>query len=306
VPDGSPIQIGKLLKDTRGDVWASTFSGLYRFRSNGRVQRWADVPGDQGTALSETPGSIWACSAKELIRFQIDPRSGAAAIANRYGRPHGLPSGYVGDVRSWRGQVWAATFQGLARQLPSGTWQPVRLDPSVRSSTLGNLTIDGLGNLWAGTDGRGVVRISGSGLSSFSESEGLGVERVWAIFEDRQRNLTVVTKDEDHYFLNRFDGYRFRLVRLNPSFRIHFGWSWPHIAVHSRSGEWWLATGAGLLRYAHGLETGFQAPGCIAATLKAHVSKSLVRPTGWPRAVSLRRSHPPSLRIAKARSGLVC
>jgi len=260
--DGRSLQIGKLLKDTRGDVWASTFGhesvlGLYRFRSNGRVERWTHVEGlevDQRTALSETPGSIWAGSGSELIRFQIDPRSGAAAIANRYSRSHGLPSGYVTDVRYWRGQLWAATFHGLARQLPSGAWQPVRLDPKVRGFPPGPLTIDALGNLWAGTDG-GAVRISGSGLSSFSESEGLGVERVWAVFEDRQRNLTAVTKDEDHYFLSRFDGYRFHPVRPNAPLGIHFSWSWPHLAVHSQSGEWWLATGAGLLRYAHGLGT---------------------------------------------------
>ena len=257
VPTGRSIRIGKLLKDTRGDVWASTFFGLYRFRLNGRVERWTHAQGlemDQGTALAETPGSIWAGSQRELIRFQIDPSSGAAAIANRYSRPHGLPSGYVCDVRSWRGQVWAATFQGLARQLPSGAWRTVQLDPSVRGFPLGPFATDTLGNLWAGTDGGGAVRISGSGLSSFSERDGLVVENVWAVFEDRQRNLMAVTKDEDHYFLNRFDGYGFHPVRPNAPFRIGFSWSWPHIAAHSRSGDWWLATGAGLLRYTHGLE----------------------------------------------------
>src|SRR5262245_14858009 len=209
---------GRLLKDTRGDLWASSSSGLYRLRSNGRVEHWTPLEGldmDQGSALSETPGSIWVGTQKELVRFQIDPRSGAAVIANRYSRSHGLPSGYVGDVRSWRGKVWAATFQGLAYQLPSGAWQLVRLDPSMRGFPPSALAVDALDNLWVGTDGAGAVRISGSGLSSFSESEGLGVARVWAVFEDRQRNLMVVTKDEDHYFLTRFDGHRFQPVRPN-------------------------------------------------------------------------------------------
>ena len=125
----------------------------------------------------------------------------------------------------------------------------------MRGFPLGPLATDTLGNLWVGTDGGGAVRISGSGLSSFSERDGLVVENVWAVFEDRQRNLMAVTKDETHYFLNRFDGYGFHSVRPNAPFRIAFSWSWPHIAAHSRSGEWWLATGAGLLRYTHGLET---------------------------------------------------
>ena len=50
----------RLLEDTRGDVWASTSSGLYRFRSNERVDRWTEgLQMDYSTALSETPGSIW-------------------------------------------------------------------------------------------------------------------------------------------------------------------------------------------------------------------------------------------------------
>lgn len=251
------IEVPKLLKDARGDVWALTLSGLFRLRRNGIVDHWSRAEGlqmDGGTALSETPGSIWAGSQTELFRLDIDPHSGAATIGNRYGRKHGLPSGYVADVRQWRGQVWAATFQGLARQLPSGEWQSVELDPKVRGFPLTVLAIDEMGNLWSGTDSGGALRISGSGVSTFSESEGLGVRKVWAIFEDRQGNLMTVTKDEDHYFLNRFDRYRFHPVRLNAPLGVDFGWSWSQIAVHARSGDWWLATGSGLLRYPNGLE----------------------------------------------------
>jgi len=250
--------VHRLLKDTRGDVWATAWSGLYRFRSNGRVDRWTPAQGlliDQNTALSETPGTLWAGSQLELMRVEIDPNTGEARIAGRYDRSEGLPSGYVVDVRSWRGSVWAATFQGLARQLPSGRWEAVRLDPSVNGLPLESLAVDHLGNLWVGTDGGGAARVSGSGFSSFSERDGLAVRRVWAVFEDRKGTLMAVTKDEDNYFLNRFDGHRFYPVRPNIPFDRAWGWSWSQIVVHSRSGDWWLATGLGLLRYRKQLHT---------------------------------------------------
>ena len=98
----------RLLKDTRGDVWATTVSGLYRLRSNGRVDRWPPAPRfftDPRTALSETPGAIWVGSSTELMRFEIDPNTGEARIADQYGRPDKLPNGYTGDVRLWRGSV---------------------------------------------------------------------------------------------------------------------------------------------------------------------------------------------------------
>jgi len=255
-PTGRPA-VYRLLKDTRGDVWATTVSGLYRLRSNGRVDRWTPAQGfsaDPLAALSETPGAIWAGSGSELMRFEIDPNTGEARIADRYGRPDGLPSGYTDTVRLWRGSLWAATFQGLARQLPSGRWEAVELDRGVNGLPTGGLTIDQLGNLWVGMAGGGVVRISASGFSSFSERDGLGVRGVWAVFEDRMGTLMAVTKDEDHYFLNRFDGYRFHALRPNLPFDRVFGWTWSQIVVHSRSGDWWLGTGAGLLRYRNGLE----------------------------------------------------
>jgi signal transduction histidine kinase/ligand-binding sensor domain-containing protein len=255
-PTGRPA-VYRLLKDTRGDVWATTVSGLYRLRSNGRVDSWTPAQGlfvDTFTALSETPGVIWVGSAAELMRFKIDPNTGEARIADRYGRPDGLPSGHTMNVRLWRGSVWAATFQGLARQLPSGRWEPVELASSVNGLPLGSLAIDHLGNLWVGTGSVGVARIPALGFSSFSERDGLGVRGVWAIFEDRTGALMAVTKDEDHYFLNRFDGSRFYPVRPKMPFAAVWGWTWSHLVVHSRSGDWWLATGAGLLRYRNRLE----------------------------------------------------
>jgi hypothetical protein len=183
----------------------------------------------------------------ELTRLEANPRSGEYRIKNRYGRPDGLPSAYTVAVSHWRGEVWAATFRGLARQLPDGRWQPVSLDPVLDSLPPESLVTDSIGNLWVGTDGGGVARVSHSGFSSFGARDGLAVRKVWSIFENRQGELMVVAKDEDHYSLNRFDGYRFHPIPTTAG--IDFGWSWGHIAAHSLSGAWWLGTGSGLLRF---------------------------------------------------------
>jgi ligand-binding sensor domain-containing protein len=256
-PDGpgGSIAVLRLLKDSRGDVWAATDPGLYRFRRDGQVQRWAR-PGGREQALfvsvAETPGAIWASPQNELWRFSVEPKTGDAHLTDRYDRSHGLPSSYVGDVHYWEGQVWAATAQGLARQLPSGRWQNVELDPVLSGISTGGLVTDSLGNLWLSTDGAGAARVSGSGFATFTEREGLGLRKVWAVFEDRAGSLVALTKDEDRYFLNWFDGYRFHAERPNTPFPM-FNWSWSQIAVQSRAGEWWLATGSGLLYYPNGL-----------------------------------------------------
>jgi ligand-binding sensor domain-containing protein len=249
---GRSVAVRGLLKDSRGDVWAATYSGLYRFRTDGRVDRWTSARGlaaDFVTTVAETPDAIWAGTLIELARFRIDPRTGDARIADRYNRSHGLPSSNIFAVHWSRGSVWAATSQGLGRQLPSGRWEAVGLDPSLSGFSLESLATDLLGNLWAGTDGGGDDRVSGSAISSFSERDGLLIRKVSAIIEDRKGDLMAVTKDEGQHALNRFDGYHFHPLRPQVPPGVAWGPGWSQIAVQSRSGDWWLATGSGLLHY---------------------------------------------------------
>jgi signal transduction histidine kinase/ligand-binding sensor domain-containing protein len=250
-------RVSRLCRDKRGDMWAASNSGLYRFRSNGRVDRWTHVQGlptGAVTTVTELGDDIWV-GTKGLVRFRIDPVTGQARIADRYTKSDGLPSDFIRDVHLWKGSVWAATLQGLARQLPSGRWDIVELQSDLRGLPVESIASDGLGNLWIGTDGNGAARIAGAGMSRFSERDGLALSQVWSIFEDRNGDLTVVTKDEGRYFLNRLDGRRFQPIRPKLPYGNGWGWSWSQIVVHSQMDEWWLATGLGLLQYRSGLQS---------------------------------------------------
>jgi hypothetical protein len=100
---------------------------------------------------------------------------------------------------------------------------------------------------------------------------------VWAIQQDLNGDLIAVTKEEAHYSLSRFDGDRFHAERPRAAGGIKFGWSWSHIAVHSRSGDWWLGTGDGILVYRSHLSS---APDRLGRQNGA---------SGWRERASLRR-----------------
>jgi len=166
--------VHRLLRDSRGDIWATIDSDLYRFRRNGHMDRRTAVDGiaaDPGTALAETRGAIWAGSQEQLLRLAVDQETGNSRIVERFGVSRGLPSGYVAEVRFWNGEVWACTFRGLARLLPSGRWQAVELHPSLDGLPLQGLAVDSLDHLWVGTDGGGAARILASGFTGFSERD---------------------------------------------------------------------------------------------------------------------------------------
>jgi signal transduction histidine kinase len=97
-----------------------------------------------------------------------------------------------------------------------------------------------------------VVKISNTGFTSFDESDGLATNRIASIFEDRAGSLCTAGGLGRALLLSCFDGERFHVVHPNfPATIDYFGWGHDRIVVQDRAGEWWMATGAGLVRFPH-------------------------------------------------------
>ena len=250
-------EVYRLLKDSKGNVWVGTESGLYRFDGDtlaDRLTASSGLPSNRVVGISETADSIWASTDTHLVRIHLDMKA-HATVSGRYDRSDGLPSGYATAVKMWQGQIWAATSGGLARTQNGKRWQSPESAAGMRGISTEVLNVDAYGNLWIGTDGAGAVRVSGAGFSSFSERDGLGVQQVASVSEDRHGELIVVTKSNDGYFVNRFDGERFHATRLEFPFGSGFGWSWGRIILQSPTSDWWVGTGDGLVRYRDGLSS---------------------------------------------------
>jgi len=55
------------------------------------------------------------------------------------------------------------------------------------------LAVDKSGNMWAGTQGSGVMRISSSGFVMFGEQDGFETDQVFSVFEDSHRHVMALT-----------------------------------------------------------------------------------------------------------------
>ena len=63
-------------------------------------------------------------------------------------------------------------------------------------------------------------------------------------------DLCVLSLELHGLWINRFDGQRFRATRPKfPPAIDYFGWGWKQTAFQDRAGDWWIATGRGLLRF---------------------------------------------------------
>ena len=68
-----------------------------------------------------------------------------------------------------------------------------------------------------------------------------------SVFEDRAGELIAISQE---WRINRFDGNRFQTIAVNmPPFVRQAGWRGNLKAVEDRLGDWWFATGAGLVRF---------------------------------------------------------
>src|SRR5262249_20356802 len=246
----------ELLEDRSGALWIGSRSGLYRRWPDGRVERYGVRDGlphkNVESLLEDNKGRLWVGTRDGLCLVRNQP-GGRALIDPPYTTRDGLPDNSVWDLfESSAGAIWAATTAGAARLVNDPGRARAGFSGITRAEGLANpvsvaLAEDGFGNLWIGTEG-GAARIAKSGFTIYNESDGLNQGSVVALFEDHGGRLQALTRTR-RICLNTSDGQRFNQIQpLLPPLR-NLGWTLGQVALQTRSGEWWFATGDGLCRF---------------------------------------------------------
>ena len=144
---------------------------------------------NDGLPLSEIT-AVHARWQRWLMGGEDRPPSFAGTVVVCPRRTRSKPS-YRVSARTPDGTLWVGLFEegpGLGlQQLRDGvlkTFVTPHFDGSKISVT--SLMVDRDGNLWAGTDAAGVVRIHGDAVERYRQTDGLSGDSVWALFEDRE------------------------------------------------------------------------------------------------------------------------
>ncbi len=250
--------VAAITEDGEGNLWFGGFAGIIRLGKDGRVDRWTPRSGFASyvvvTLFRDSDGTIWAGTEKGLCHLLRTPHPGESPAEHCYGLKDGLPSPYTQSVlRDSSGRLWIATLEGVAYAAPSADGG-LRFPHLTRRQGLSDDNIEALaedidGNLWFGTADEGAMKLSREDVVTFGEEDGLTAP-VAGFFEDLQGRLYAVTRSESTLLLNRFDGRRFVPIRpALPAGVRTFGRGLEQVAIQDRSGDWWLGTGDGLLRY---------------------------------------------------------
>ena len=240
-----------LLADSRGALWVATTVGLFRRDPDGAVQS-VPVTIDRKNAdimalLEDRSQGIWIGTRTGLVRMD-DGRS-AARI---YGMKDGLPIARVESLlESADGKIWVGTADGLAKWTPGGAreFESISAEQGLNARAVAGMAEDRDGNLWMGTFGAGAMKLARNGFTTYTPADGVPLVQSFAL--SRQGELGLLFRDKSGAHLGRFDGERFSEIRPAwPRDITYFGWGRGQQIAQDSAGEWWIATGMGLCRFA--------------------------------------------------------
>ncbi len=237
--------------DTRRNVWAGGFLGLYRLAPDGHADYWAtarELPNWPTTWLmtmaEDDEGRLWVGGSQNCWRLAVDPRAGVSPVEHDFSPDVVIPANRVFHLERRRGGgLWAATARGPVRieHLPSGAFLFEAVDPS-RPEGLA-VTEDRAGNLWFAAGSRGLARVAAQGFTSYGADDGLLHQEIEALGESPRGELLVLARGT---YLFRHAGRRFERIVLS---RETTGWGIGTRFLFDRGGALWFATVNGLLRW---------------------------------------------------------
>ena len=242
-----------LARDREGNLWISSDRALGILGSEGDLAIFdrRAIFGRAAAMVEQPLGRMWVATTAGLVLF-TRPDGGKWRLDRIFNTADGLMGGDVLAMETdSEGRLWLGTSEGISRFDPQGPLPP-HFENFGRAQGLSGRRItalarDAAGNMWAGIENAGVMRIAREGFVTYGEGDGLAAERISQVLEDRAGELLALTNGASSRYVGIFDGRRFRSFILPPAARI--GWGVQQILLQASSGEWWLASGDGLLRF---------------------------------------------------------
>lgn len=270
------FEISALLEDEDGSLWIGSFYGLARRLPDGRIVHYSVFPNesiDSVRALhKDGEGRLWIAHQAGLMIYKPEPVASASAkltALEKQARRQNLQDGRLilpaaAGEACWYteadgladrrvraicqrsdGHIWLGTVAGGLAEFDGTQFRNYGTEQGV-SRLITSLTEDNAGNLWVGSEIGGATRISRRGLSTYRETDGLGMADVFSIFEDRAGELIVVNNG---WSLNRREGNQFISVVPNLPEKVKGAGTGNRPMIQAHDGEWWIATGGGLCRF---------------------------------------------------------
>lgn len=257
INDAKPIAYPGVIfifEDSRGDLWIGTRGALYRRSRARRVSEYIRTPTEGGDflwtgILEDHKGRLWAATGFGLWRLAPNGAGDLSPTPVYVPRDRLVVWQMLEDPG---GKLWLATSAGLMEWDPDAQGvQPVNIYTEKNGLVFKEITTlcrDREGNLWLGSAGGGAMRIARTGIITYDSAETYGrLTRAGTLFRDGAGEVHVAV----NHIIRILRGNRF--VEITPAIpKMHSpyrGWGWHQTILQDRTGEWWVPTSEGLVRF---------------------------------------------------------
>jgi signal transduction histidine kinase/ligand-binding sensor domain-containing protein len=203
--DGPAGVISGILRDSSGELWIGSYSGLSRFKEGEFIEmRAANEPAYRIYAIYEDrERNLWVGSEEGLER--LTPKR-FKSISTQNGLT--LPK-VVAVTPSHDGSVWISLWGGGLNHWVDGKVSALNSASGLSSDVIMAITEGRDGSLWAGTDhGGDLNRILAGQITIYGQKQGFSISRTTAttaLHEDERGVLWIGTRDS----LQCWDGKQF-------------------------------------------------------------------------------------------------
>jgi ligand-binding sensor domain-containing protein/signal transduction histidine kinase len=256
IPPAADHFVNTLFEDRQGALWVSAGTKLYRHWKNGPTESFDLPPGIPYNAVyslaEDANGRLWAGTQHGLGRITQAPTPGKPLFDRVFQAQDGLPGDRINALfRASDGKLWIGAA-GLAEltNVDGSPGRQFRIWSTANglSDAVFDVTEDRDGNLWIANESAGAMKITRSGFTTYTKSDGLASPRVTSIFQDQAGAICIIAGPTSR--IHRLDGRQFKAIPLQiPPHIRYFGWGWHQITFQDHTGEWWVSTGQGLLRF---------------------------------------------------------
>jgi len=236
-PELAGQAVSALIEDREGTVWAGAAISTGRlcaiqrgitqcFGEDGRFGR------ELASLYEDSRGNLWAGGTTGLWRWKPGP-------PRRYPMPDLVQALIEGD----NGALLMAMRGGI-RQLVDGKAEAYPLPDAGRRFTPLRFLRDRNNGLWIGTPDRGLLHVHQGRTDVFAQVDGLSGDFIDNLFEDREGNIWVATRDG----VDRIRDFAVATVSGKQGLSTALVWS----VLAAKDGSVWLGTPDGLNRWNDG------------------------------------------------------
>lgn len=250
--DGLPDRVISLIRqDSAGNIWIATTGGLCSYAGDKLItETTSDGEGyDVVNAIFEDREKNLWIGAKDGL-YRLNPRQ-FITLTKQQGLPH---NNVMSVLQDKAGALWVATWGGGLTKMHDGTNFTYNATHGFTSDLALSLHETRDGRLWVGMDfNDGIYHMEGEHFTHYSHRDGLMDPAVFAILEDRNRNVWIGTRTA----LNRFRDRTFTRFGATNG----FGGSGVRAIHEGADGAVWFGANDGLWRWNDETFTPFKSPG---------------------------------------------